>query len=699
MENTNNNISLNLNQTTNVKIITDDEKEILNQLNKFREDPASFEKNFSVTSKVFSRIHSKKKIGAELFKLSKTLKNKPKLNSFIVSKGLCASADCILKDNLKDNYVFEHKDSKELEEIVKIHTKSFNNLFQIIDEGDYEQLISRCMVSQYDPQRTYRDALSNENYKYIGFATLKVEDECKNIILLSESIEELETLDDNHNHNIDEDTNNIIINSNTENNITNDNKDNENNENYEDSPVPINLDKTENNNTYDNNNTSNNVEIAQSKETDIVEDKLNISNKEEADIIKNINSEDNKVNDENKNNNNNIEITELEKKEIIDNIFVNKSPIKQNENNFNNINTIIDDERLKKHDDIINVNVNNNINELEQDSNKLEKIINEKEKEEITVNNPNLMNDNTIKFNQTIEEAIENKTGGNTINDDDNNINISIENKDLVTSEIIEDAKINKNSNQVENEQNSKMNNDNKELYDNNIKNIEINSYGLDDTKKVVITESSTLNIPETVDKILRNSVKKIYNLKKESIIQEINTKMKEHKRNTTMNITYQNNNNFNSLNEGNNIITNNESDKTTDVLNKEININNNKSNVYNSNELVNDNKDIIPDKSKIIIEKNDKLISEAKNLNQTNFEEKEKLLVEISDNIDKQDTINKEHVIIKDVIKKSNDDNNDEENKLEQPIKKNDYSIYISISIMSLACVGIYFLKNKFLK
>lgn len=174
------------------KVVTENESKILRIINKFRSDPTSLQKNFSLTAKFLSRFPPKKKVAAELAKIAKELPQREILPVFKVSGGLCAAADQILKEFVDNNIPFDLHDKVDCKSIVAKNLKSVGKIFELIDEGSLDQILARCCVSEYDPKRTYKAALESKEYKYIGFATILNDDDEKNIIILCDELEEID---------------------------------------------------------------------------------------------------------------------------------------------------------------------------------------------------------------------------------------------------------------------------------------------------------------------------------------------------------------------------------------------------------------------------------------------------------------------------------------------------------------------------
>lgn len=170
--------------------LTVEEIQIFEDLNNFRADPSQFEPLFSLASKAFAKI-SRKKEANELNDIVKGLSKLASLKGFIVSPGLCKVAKTETKKilNSPDNNITK-LDKEELIASCKLYVNGFTQVIQIIDQGPIDNIVARCMVHDNDPSRTYKKALLNSNYTYIGLSIIEVEGEMTSILILSNNISE-----------------------------------------------------------------------------------------------------------------------------------------------------------------------------------------------------------------------------------------------------------------------------------------------------------------------------------------------------------------------------------------------------------------------------------------------------------------------------------------------------------------------------
>lgn len=168
--------------------LSPEEKNIVSNINKFRNNPSQLENDFKSISKFLGKMENKKDKSASLLELSKKLKTYPKVKSLKLSMGLCNAAHDILSKIIQ-------KKEACTENIVKNYVASPGFVFQIYDEGGYNELIPRTAISDNDGERTHFKALKNNFYKYIGVASVCDVETNKNLILLANHIYEINQFD------------------------------------------------------------------------------------------------------------------------------------------------------------------------------------------------------------------------------------------------------------------------------------------------------------------------------------------------------------------------------------------------------------------------------------------------------------------------------------------------------------------------
>lgn len=170
--------------------LTSEEVKVLEDFNKFRAAPIQFEPLFSLVSKAYANIPRKKE-STELNDVIKGLSKIPQLKEFSLSPGLCKVAKAETKKILNaplHNIV--KLDKEELIASCKLHVNGFTEVIQILDQGSIDNILARCMVHDNDPQRTYKKALTGQNFTHIGLSIVEVEGEQTSIIILANNISE-----------------------------------------------------------------------------------------------------------------------------------------------------------------------------------------------------------------------------------------------------------------------------------------------------------------------------------------------------------------------------------------------------------------------------------------------------------------------------------------------------------------------------
>ena len=171
--------------------LTQHETDVLHQLNQLRENPSSFKDNFHLVAKALSRIPKKKAESRELDEVAKNLTSQNPIKALKLSPGLCLAAKDILNhmNETGKNYHIKLEDD-DLKEHVRAYTKKFSKVFEIIDFGSVENILARSMISENDPQRTYKKAIFEDHYNFCGLASSENEEELTTIIIIADYIEE-----------------------------------------------------------------------------------------------------------------------------------------------------------------------------------------------------------------------------------------------------------------------------------------------------------------------------------------------------------------------------------------------------------------------------------------------------------------------------------------------------------------------------
>lgn len=160
---------------------------IADTINRFREEPQSFSKSFKLSSKFLSRIKTKIAQSKELEEASIKLKTRSKLNRLILSEGLTNAAEEILENAIAKGDKLHQSKRHDLEKLISKHVTSFKSIYEVIDEGDTDDMIPRCYVSEFDPKRLNKKAFSHKKYKYFGVASKNDH----NVIIFAQEVVEM----------------------------------------------------------------------------------------------------------------------------------------------------------------------------------------------------------------------------------------------------------------------------------------------------------------------------------------------------------------------------------------------------------------------------------------------------------------------------------------------------------------------------
>lgn len=176
-------------------LISKDDNNLFNEINKYREDPSSFSKAFNLTSKFLGRFKNQRKNSTELAKCANDLNEFISLDKFDLSEGLSKSANKIFEivkgyhDKLSS---FKKMSDTELNEIILEFVEVCELPFLIVDFGSQEQLLPRLMISELDPERHNSKQIRDPQKKAIGVCSKAIDDDdtfCS-VIIISHFVKE-----------------------------------------------------------------------------------------------------------------------------------------------------------------------------------------------------------------------------------------------------------------------------------------------------------------------------------------------------------------------------------------------------------------------------------------------------------------------------------------------------------------------------
>lgn len=168
--------------------LNDNEIEILENINKLRSSPDSFKANFNIVSRALSKIPGKKLLGEELSIFSKSLDSKKPISKVEISRGLCSAAKEIL--NKAETIFSAHTKvtSENLSSICSKYVVGYSKLVKVGDQGDLDNILIRCIISDDDPKRQYKEAIFNEDFNFCGISSKMINDDLSTIIIFANDI-------------------------------------------------------------------------------------------------------------------------------------------------------------------------------------------------------------------------------------------------------------------------------------------------------------------------------------------------------------------------------------------------------------------------------------------------------------------------------------------------------------------------------
>lgn len=167
-------------------------KQILETLNSFRQNPMSIQKSIQVNSKAFIKA-KKNQEGKALEDFAKTINNLTALDQFTKSKGLSKAADEVLKKILR----LKKLDPSAPEQLLsssKTFLKEINSVDEILVDADNENLISQIIATSSRDNNNIAKLIDN-SHKFAGIAAKETGDSIYTVILLSDTLVEIEEED------------------------------------------------------------------------------------------------------------------------------------------------------------------------------------------------------------------------------------------------------------------------------------------------------------------------------------------------------------------------------------------------------------------------------------------------------------------------------------------------------------------------
>jgi Ca2+-binding EF-hand superfamily protein len=166
---------------------------VLELLNKIRTNPVSCQKELTTIAKALKRS-KKSAVGEELEKFVSTFDKIGASGELILSEGLSKGCNEEIGHTMREQMKIVHREYEDVKDHVQKYCTSYSSLVMLLDKGPVESILTRLLISDYDPNRDCRKSLFNKTYKYVGIATRPVEDDDNvTIIILADFVEEIES--------------------------------------------------------------------------------------------------------------------------------------------------------------------------------------------------------------------------------------------------------------------------------------------------------------------------------------------------------------------------------------------------------------------------------------------------------------------------------------------------------------------------
>lgn len=162
---------------------------VVDYVNTLRTLPKTFVSKFLTISKALQRA-KKREQGKQLEELAQSFDTIKPLDALNMSDGLTLTADSIVRQIVNTGDENYKMDQALLNELIEKHFVKAEGIFYILDFGDLDNLITRILISESDPQRTNQAAIFSTEYKFIGAASRQFLDEDLNLVILAKELEE-----------------------------------------------------------------------------------------------------------------------------------------------------------------------------------------------------------------------------------------------------------------------------------------------------------------------------------------------------------------------------------------------------------------------------------------------------------------------------------------------------------------------------
>ena len=163
------------------------EKEIISEINFFRENPKSIQHQIEVLAKGISRLKAKDPFLKEIEEFIRTIENIPKMKPLTLNKSLCQAAREEVKKYCRNESTYDcYLTGEQLKGIVPGGFLE-QNAALIADNGadEAETVVPKLLLNKMDKEKKGRKMLCTPEYTQIGIASKEYEGENYYVILFA----------------------------------------------------------------------------------------------------------------------------------------------------------------------------------------------------------------------------------------------------------------------------------------------------------------------------------------------------------------------------------------------------------------------------------------------------------------------------------------------------------------------------------
>jgi Ca2+-binding EF-hand superfamily protein len=169
------------------------EKEVIKEINKFRENPQSIKHNIEVLKRGLSRLKPNDPFLKEIDNFINQLKNMKSMKKLEVNPTLTKIAKSEVKKFTLDDDYNCYKQKKELKGIVPNEYIN-QDAALVADDGadEAENVVPKILLNKLDLLKIGREVLTNPNYTQIGIGHEIFEEENYIVVILAKAVAEVE---------------------------------------------------------------------------------------------------------------------------------------------------------------------------------------------------------------------------------------------------------------------------------------------------------------------------------------------------------------------------------------------------------------------------------------------------------------------------------------------------------------------------